>query len=593
MRNFELIARIRRGDLVGVTEILRTTPDGSIESINAPDPDGRTPLFHAAESPLAGADMVGLLIGHGASLECTKEHSALRGALSGGDPEKIRRLLSAGADIFYRDDNGYDALIHSAGSRNPRLPDVLKLLIDCGVSLNGVTIYQESALRILSHSGLWNEVRMLLDAGADSSQLGWTPLIRAVALGDLAEVDGEIRKGAPLEARDFWERTAWLVAILTGDIAKAGLLRDRGADVNTRGRCGQPPIFYAISAHQTEMLKWLIAQGQRVDQTDDFGNFPLNHAVAYDDLDCVDILLRSGANVNHRREIKIPGELPLPDGIQLNPQDLATSPLNDARSATVSKRLLDAGADPADLSMEGRRALLGLPPDPDVYLLEISQEDFYRGRSPRFGRDNPEEISEPFWQGMIRAGLSGYEATVHFAGPPSTTHGPVWCARRFGQTLTFLADGRIVQTGGEHEDSYDPDFHIYNDVFVHETGGAIRVFGYPESVFPPTDFHTATLVGDRIYLIGSLGYPDMRRRGINSVYCLDTTGFRIARLETTGDVPSGIHRHRATHVSSHEIRLEGGFLVHSAAEEERIVPNHRSYVIDLISLVWRIQSDNV
>jgi hypothetical protein len=27
------------------------------------------------------------------------------------------------------------------------------------------------------------------------------------------------------------------------------------------------------------------------------------------------------------------------------------------------------------------------------------------------------------------------------------------------------------------------------------------VYGYPESVFPPTDFHTATLVGEFIYVI--------------------------------------------------------------------------------------------
>ena len=78
-------------------------------------------------------------------------------------------------------------------------------------------------------------------------------------------------------------------------------------------------------------------------------------------------------------------------------------------------------------------------------------------------------------------------------------------AKRFGQSLTLLPDGLAVQIGGEHEDYYDPDFCIYNDVFVHERDGSITIYGYPESAFPPTDFRTATLVGDSIYVIGSLG----------------------------------------------------------------------------------------
>jgi hypothetical protein len=40
-------------------------------------------------------------------------------------------------------------------------------------------------------------------------------------------------------------------------------------------------------------------------------------------------------------------------------------------------------------------------------------------------------------------------------------------------SLTLLPDGRAIQIGGEHEDYYDPDFCIYNDVFVHEPDRSI------------------------------------------------------------------------------------------------------------------------
>ena len=61
-------------------------------------------------------------------------------------------------------------------------------------------------------------------------------------------------------------------------------------------------------------------------------------------------------------------------------------------------------------------------------------------------------------------------------------------AQRFGQSLTLLPDGPALQFGGEHEDYYDPDFCIYNDVFVHEGDGSITIYGYPESAFPPRVF---------------------------------------------------------------------------------------------------------
>ena len=44
--------------------------------------------------------------------------------------------------------------------------------------------------------------------------------------------------------------------------------------------------------------------------------------------------------------------------------------------------------------------------------------------------------------------------------------GPYWSWDRFGRTSTTLPDGRIVHIAGEHEDYYDNDFCIYNDVVV-------------------------------------------------------------------------------------------------------------------------------
>ena len=125
------------------------------------------------------------------------------------------------------------------------------------------------------------------------------------------------------------------------------------------------------------------------------------------------------------------------------------------------------------------------------------------------------------------------------------TPGPFWSWQRFGRTSTALPDGRVIHIAGEHEDCYDPDFCIYNDVVVEYAGGRREFYLYPKDVFPPTDFHSATLVGREIILIGSLGYHDLRRIGETQVLKLDTRTLRIEPVATTGAAPGWISDHIA------------------------------------------------
>jgi hypothetical protein len=264
------------------------------------------------------------------------------------------------------------------------------------------------------------------------------------------------------------------------------------------------------------------------------------------------------------------------------------SALRRATTWSIATRLLDAGADPQELSGQARRDLLGYSREPHVTLVTASPDDFKQARTRRFGTTNPEHINEPFWESMIRAGISGYEALQLFdPDDPREEREPIWCAQRFGQSLTLLPDGHIVQIGGEHEDWYDPDFCIYNDVFVHGPGGALAIYGYPEEAFPPTDFHTATLVGDHIYLIGSLGYPGTRRFGETPVYRLDVRTFEVEPLAVSGDQPGWISRHRAILVPPREIHVSRGKVAILADGKETYVESSAAFVFDVELLQWR------
>jgi hypothetical protein len=83
---------------------------------------------------------------------------------------------------------------------------------------------------------------------------------------------------------------------------------------------------------------------------------------------------------------------------------------------------------------------------------------------------NPTKIDRPYWKYMIARGNDwAYTTRKKYkmsAADGSWLNYPIYCFDRFGRTETRLPDGRVVYIAGEHEDFYDPDFCIYNDVVV-------------------------------------------------------------------------------------------------------------------------------
>jgi len=542
--------------------------------INRFDSEGRTPLMYAVSS--ADVETVRLLLAAGASVHQESRKSYESGnpvlalAVRAGDPEVVAALIEAGAPVQYERDT-YDVLIDALFGRDvyrdARLIELLGLLVAHGACMDTVTSYDESVLRVLSRKGRFDAIQFLLEAGADESLLSWTPLIKAVALGTVADVEHEIAQGAELEGRDYWERTAWLVAIQCGDLEKARLLLEKGADRNAVGRCSQPSLFYTLPGHQVAMLRWLLSLGIDIEQTDEFGETPLMAAAEGSRVDVVELLLAHGATVDRRRSHD-------------------QTALSNCGRADIARVLLAAGADPRELNFSATRALLNLQPQSNEPLRNVTAEEFKAGHGRRFGTSNPEEIHEPFWHAMIRSGLNAYQGADRCSTLQVDILRPVWCAERYGQSLTTLPDGRNIQIGGEHEDHYDEDFCIYNDVFVHEPDGTIRIFGYPESVFPCTDFHTATLIGNEIWIIGALSYPDKRQFGTTPVFVLNTDTFQMRKVATRGEPPGWINRHRAI-LLVNEIRVSGGFISFRQGDEEKYEGHENAFVLDTRALVWR------
>lgn len=216
---------------------------------------------------------------------------------------------------------------------------------------------------------------------------------------------------------------------------------------------------------------------------------------------------------------------------------------------------------------------------------DFNIEQFLVWRNPRNGTANPERMTNPVWKWIQVNRLNGYAANQHFNGPDSMGAGPAWSADRFGQTSTRLDDGRKILIAGEHEDYYDPDFYIYNDLIVESPDGEFEFYGYDRDQFPPTDFHTATLVGDQIILIGNTGYPDSRVFESTQVLVLDLKTLEIAQKTTGGECPGWISRHVAKLSDDQQsITVTGGQVFPN--EESPLLENFDTWRLDLRTWNW-------
>jgi len=170
--------------------------------------------------------------------------------------------------------------------------------ITAGADPSRVTDYAESALRVASNNGRFDVVQLLLDSGADKTQLEWSGIHSAVAFGSFSDLRNAIADHREdLEARDFWSRTPYLLAVLTGSIDKASALLASGADRTVVGRCGKTVFQYAIQHDDVDMLDWLLKNKHDLDLVDEFGTTPLLAASEQGKTACVRFLIEKGVDI--------------------------------------------------------------------------------------------------------------------------------------------------------------------------------------------------------------------------------------------------------------------------------------------------------
>lgn len=225
-------------------------------NINCVDKDGDTPLHIASSN--GDIRLIKYLIQRGADVNfhTDQNYTPIEIAVMNQKIEAVHVLLESGANIK----NNYCCAAHYASAANSY--DILELLIDNGINVNGRDGCERTPLHWAAQEGFLCIAQLLIQKGGlvnvidDAEQ---SPLYIATAENHLDIINLLLKNRAipDLEKYD----TPLMIACAYEHYEAADILLKAGANIDHKDNEGRTALFYAFVKKQDKMIKFLLKKG--------------------------------------------------------------------------------------------------------------------------------------------------------------------------------------------------------------------------------------------------------------------------------------------------------------------------------------------
>lgn len=259
-----------------------------------------TPLMIA--SSYGHYDIAKSLIDNGAlvNLRASDGFNALMEAVRTDNIDMAKLLINNNSDINIKNKDGKNMIILACENGNE---EMFNLLVENNADINEKSSWGASALIYASEKGNINIMKYLIDNGIDvngkADDNGDTPLLWAVTGENPYEASKLlIENGANVNAtNDGGVAPASILAASTPEVVK--LLKDNGADLDTKFLDYYPPIAIAAGAGNLEIVKALVENGVDVNYyPDDINYTAIFHAIDQHNYEVAEYLFKNGVDLN-------------------------------------------------------------------------------------------------------------------------------------------------------------------------------------------------------------------------------------------------------------------------------------------------------
>ena len=398
IKNFiglNLLHAAAEGGNTSHTLIVRSILSFDIDINSKDDESSTTPLMIAVMEN--HVEVVKYLLQKGADISLTvgsEKRNALHTASEHGSIAAIELLLSHGLSVNSRDGKGNTPLMCAAAFGQIESVNCL-LKHGADPSLKGKGGW--SLLHYAAQSGNVIIIETMLSKGLDidsrGETLGLTPLMVSIIFEKLEAAKYLLEKGAD-ESLKTTERKISLLSLASagGSVAAIEMLLSHGCSIVSRDNERNTPLMHAARLGNTEVLKYLLAQGADPLLQNKFGQGLLHFAALSNNAVTIEAVLSQNFDINARCT------------------DLGLTPLlfcliNGKLEA--ANYLLAMGADENLKSKDGLTVLSAAAISGDVAVIEMLLE---RGHNPN-SRDGCDETP------LMWAVRAGNKAAVEYLLP--------------------------------------------------------------------------------------------------------------------------------------------------------------------------------